>query len=70
MFKKISIITFVIAILVSGFANANAKGNRKVSIKLSGWVSKSVMWWDDGVNTNSSNISSKKKTKDKLQSKK
>ena len=28
------------------------KGNKKVSVTLSGWVTKSVNWWDDGVETN------------------
>jgi len=28
------------------------KGNKKVSVTLSGWVVKDVTWWDDGVETN------------------
>jgi hypothetical protein len=28
------------------------KGNKKVSLTISGWVVKSVNWWDDGVETN------------------
>ncbi|MGQ0673781.1 MAG: porin [Hyphomicrobium sp.] len=28
------------------------KGNRKVSLTLSGWVAQQVMWWDDGFESN------------------
>src|SRR6188472_995614 len=28
------------------------KGNKKVSVTLSGWVVKYADWWDDGVETN------------------
>lgn len=28
------------------------KGNRRVSLKISGWVSEQVMYWDDGVESN------------------
>ena len=28
------------------------KGNRKVSLAISGWVSEQVMWWDDGKESN------------------
>ncbi len=28
------------------------KGNRKVSLTVSGWVAEQVMWWDDGVESN------------------
>jgi hypothetical protein len=28
------------------------KGNRKVSLTISGWVAEQVMWWDDGVESN------------------
>ena len=29
-------------------ATTARKGNRKVSLTISGWVSQQVMWWDDG----------------------
>src|SRR5262245_51995417 len=28
------------------------KGNRKVSLTISGWVAEQVMWWDDGFEKN------------------
>lgn len=28
------------------------KGNRKVSLAISGWVAEQVMWWDDGIEQN------------------
>ena len=30
-------------------ATTARKGNRKVSLTVSGWVAEQVMWWDDGV---------------------
>ncbi|KAB2938274.1 MAG: porin [Hyphomicrobium sp.] len=33
-------------------ATTARKGNRKVSLTLSGWVAEQVMWWDDGVESN------------------
>jgi predicted porin len=33
-------------------ATAARKGNRKVSLTVSGWVSEMVMWWDDGAEKN------------------
>ena len=33
-------------------ATAARKGNRKVSLTISGWVAEQVMWWDDGVEQN------------------
>ena len=33
-------------------ATTARKGNRKVSLTISGWVGQQVMWWDDGVETN------------------
>ena len=32
-------------------ATTARKGNRKVSLTVSGWVSQMVTWWDDGVNS-------------------
>ena len=29
-------------------ATTARKGNRKVSLTISGWVGEQVMWWDDG----------------------
>ncbi|HRX83244.1 MAG TPA: hypothetical protein P5307_29465, partial [Pirellulaceae bacterium] len=29
-------------------ATTARKGNRKVSLTISGWVAEQVMWWDDG----------------------
>ncbi len=31
-------------------ATTARKGNRKVSLTVSGWVAEQMMWWDDGVN--------------------
>ena len=33
-------------------ATTARKGNRKVSLTISGWVSENVIWWDDGVEKN------------------
>ncbi len=33
-------------------ATTARKGNRKVSLTISGWVAEQVMWWDDGVEKN------------------
>ncbi|WP_367115888.1 porin [Hyphomicrobium sp.] len=33
-------------------ATTARKGNRKVSLTVSGWVGEQVMWWDDGVEQN------------------
>ncbi|MBI1650687.1 porin [Hyphomicrobium sulfonivorans] len=33
-------------------ATTARKGNRKVSLTVSGWVGQQVMWWDDGVESN------------------
>ena len=33
-------------------ATTARKGNRKVSLTISGWVAEQVMWWDDGVEQN------------------
>ncbi len=33
-------------------ATTARKGNRKVSLTVSGWVNESVMWWDDGHESN------------------
>jgi predicted porin len=33
-------------------ATTARKGNRKVSLTISGWVAEQVMWWDDGEETN------------------
>lgn len=33
-------------------ATTARKGNRKVSLTVSGWVNESVMWWDDGTESN------------------
>ena len=33
-------------------ATTARKGNRKVSLTVSGWVAEQVMWWDDGVEDN------------------
>src|SRR5690349_2795382 len=33
-------------------ATTARKGNRKVSLTVSGWVGEQVMWWDDGAETN------------------
>ncbi len=33
-------------------ATTARKGNRKVSLTVSGWVAEQVMWWDDGVEQN------------------
>jgi hypothetical protein len=33
-------------------ATTARKGNRKVSLTVSGWVAEQVMWWDDGVESN------------------
>src|SRR5258707_6961149 len=33
-------------------ATTARKGNRKVSLTVSGWVNESVVWWDDGVEQN------------------
>ena len=33
-------------------ATAARKGNRNVSLTVSGWVTQNVMWWDDGVDEN------------------
>ena len=33
-------------------ATVARKGNRKVSLTISGWVAEQVMWWDDGVEQN------------------
>ena len=33
-------------------ATTARKGNRKVSLTISGWVAEQVMWWDDDVETN------------------
>ncbi|MDQ8697189.1 porin [Hyphomicrobium sp. LHD-15] len=34
-------------------ATTARKGNRKVSLTVSGWVAEQVTWWDDGVESNS-----------------
>ncbi len=34
-------------------ATTARKGNRKVSLTVSGWVTEQVTWWDDGVESNS-----------------
>ena len=33
-------------------ATTARKGNRKVSLTVSGWVGQQVMWWDDGAESN------------------
>ena len=33
-------------------ATTARKGNRKVSLTLSGWVNEAVFWWDDGTEKN------------------
>ncbi len=33
-------------------ATVARKGNRKVSLTISGWVAEQVMWWDDGSESN------------------
>ncbi len=33
-------------------ATTARKGNRKVSLTITGWVTEQVMWWDDGVESN------------------
>src|SRR5262249_43461028 len=33
-------------------ATTARKGNRKVSLTISGWVAEQVMWWDDGFENN------------------
>src|SRR3954464_12282704 len=33
-------------------ATTARKGNRKVSLTVSGWVAEQVMWWDDGFEQN------------------
>ena len=33
-------------------ATTARKGNRKVSLTISGWVGEQVMWWDDGAEQN------------------
>jgi len=33
-------------------ATTARKGNRKVSLTISGWVAEQVMWWDDGIEDN------------------
>ena len=33
-------------------ATTARKGNRKVSLTVSGWVTEQVLWWDDGVESN------------------
>ncbi len=33
-------------------ATTARKGNRKVSLKISGWVNEAVFWWDDGLEKN------------------
>ena len=33
-------------------ATTARKGNRKVSLKISGWVNEAVFWWDDGTEHN------------------
>ncbi len=33
-------------------ATTARKGNKKVSLKISGWVNEAVFWWDDGVEQN------------------
>jgi hypothetical protein len=33
-------------------ATTARKGNRKVSLTISGWVSEAVFWWDDGTEQN------------------
>src|SRR3954454_19966461 len=33
-------------------ATTARKGNRKVSLTVTGWVAEQVMWWDDGKETN------------------
>ena len=33
-------------------ATTARKGNRKVSLTVSGWVNEFVVWWDDGVEQN------------------
>jgi len=33
-------------------ATTARKGNRKVSLTISGWVAEQVMWWDDGAESN------------------
>ncbi len=33
-------------------ATTARKGNRKVSLKISGWVNEEVMYWDDGTEQN------------------
>jgi predicted porin len=33
-------------------ATTARKGNRKVSLKISGWVNEAVFWWDDGTEKN------------------
>ena len=33
-------------------ATTARKGNRKVSLTVSGWIGQQVMWWDDGRETN------------------
>jgi predicted porin len=33
-------------------ATTARKGNRKVSLTVSGWVNENIMWWDDGLESN------------------
>jgi len=33
-------------------ATVARKGNRKVSLTISGWVAEQITWWDDGVESN------------------
>src|SRR6476661_7879852 len=33
-------------------ATTARKGNRKVSLTVSGWVNENIVWWDDGVEQN------------------
>jgi hypothetical protein len=39
-------------------ATTARKGNRKVSLTVSGWVNQQVMFWDDGVESNAYNVTS------------
>ena len=39
-------------------ATTARKGNRKVSLKISGWVNKAIMIWDDGTDSDAYNVDS------------
>ena len=55
MTKILSIATLTLSLLVSGLSAANAEGNRKVNITVSGWVAPSTMWWDESTSSHSPN---------------